>query len=163
MEIRTDTMKINILVLTSSVILVGCASDPLMTGEAHDWVGHKESDLIAAIGPPMRIIKQSDYSESDPAVAKLFEGKPIGGIEILEYSDTGNMTSGKESNISFGMHGATGGPGGLFGAHGGVNTTETPEHQSTYLNITRFEVRNGLIVKWFQSHSVDGVVRWIHH
>ena len=45
-------MKIKILLLVSIVILTGCASDPLMTGEAHDWVGHTKADLIAGLGEP---------------------------------------------------------------------------------------------------------------
>ena len=134
-----------------------------MTGEAHDWVGHKESDLIAAIGPPTRTIHQSDYSNNDTAIAKLFEGKPAGEIEFLEYIETGDAMAPKESNTLFGMRGSSGGTGGLFGAHGGVSTTETPAHQSTYVNLTRFEVKNGVIVKWFQSRSVDGVVQWTRH
>jgi hypothetical protein len=153
------SMKISLFVIYGA-ILCGCASDPLMTGEAHDWVGHKMDDLIAAVGPPTRTIQQSDYNQSDPAIAKMFEGKTQGNITILEYVETGDTTSPKQSNISFGMHGQ---PGSIIGAHGGITTTDTPEHQSSYLNLTRFGVRNGIIVKWFQSHSVDGAVQWAHH
>jgi len=141
-------------------LLGGCASDPLMTGEAHDWVGHSMTDLVAAMGPPTRTVHQSDYNASDPAIARAFEGKPSGEILILEYIDTGNTMSPKSEHISFGMQGR---PGSLFGANGGVNTTDTPAHESTYQNVTRFEVRKGIIVKWYQSHSVDGAVQWERH
>jgi hypothetical protein len=157
----TKTMKKSMLVWAAA-IMVGCASDPMMTGEAHDWVGHKMTDLVAALGQPTRTIHQSDYNADDPAIARAFEGKPKGEIIILEYVDTGDAMSPNQGHISFGMHG-TDSPNGGFGAHGGINTSETPAHESTYVNITRFEVRDGIVIKWFQSHSVDGVVQWAHH
>jgi uncharacterized protein YcfL len=152
-------MKKFLLVLAAA-ILAGCASDPMMTGEAHDWIGHKKADLIAALGPPTKVLKQADARQNDFFVAKWFEGKPADSVEVLEYDDSGDTMSPKEGKISFGMQGR---PGSVVGAHGGINTEETPAHQSTYLNVTRFEIRNDVVVKWYQSHSVDGVLQWERH
>src|ERR1700683_4724045 len=100
-------MKKSVFVLAAA-ILAGCASDPLMTEEAHDWVGHKMDDLIAAVGPPTRTIQQSEHNQSNPTKAKMFEGKSQGNSTILEYVETGDTTSPKQSNISFGMQGHPG-------------------------------------------------------
>jgi hypothetical protein len=54
------------------LLLAGCASDPLMTGEPKDWVGHTADELRAALGDPRRVISQPD------------------GSEVWEYFETGN-------------------------------------------------------------------------
>jgi hypothetical protein len=169
-------MTRKILIILSALALVGCASDPLMTGEPHDWVGHLASDLKAAMGEPTRVIHQSNYQDNDPAIAKLFEGKS-GKSEIWEYVQTGDAISPKESDTKFRFGGfggstttansygntAVSNTHGGFGGGGGIKTTESPEHMSHFVNLTRFEVRNGIIVKWFQSRTVDGLVLWTHH
>jgi hypothetical protein len=153
-------MKRRILIIFSALALVGCASDPLMTGEPHDWVGHLASDLKAAMGEPTRIIHQSNYQDNDPAISKLFEAKS-GESEIWEYVQTGDAVSPKESSTAFNMHGADSNLG--FGAHGGINTTESPAHQSHYENIWRYEIKNGKVVKWYAARLVDGKTVWSQH
>ena len=152
------TRKLSIMLF--ALILVGCASDPLMTGEPHDWVGHLASDLRAAMGEPTRIIHQSNYQENDPAIAKLFEPKS-GDVEIWEYRTEGETVSPKQSDTGFNRHGADSALG--FGAHGGINTTETPAHQSHYENIWRYEIQNGKVVKWYAARLLDGKTVWSQH
>lgn len=170
-------MKRKILIVFSALALVGCASDPLMTGEPHDWVGHRATDLKAAMGEPTRVIEQSNYNADDLKIAKMFEAKDQGGIEILEYVQEGDFVTPKESDTKFRFGGfggstttansygntAVSNTRGGFGGGGGIKTTESPEHMSHFVNLTRFEVRNGIIVKWFQSRTVDGLVLWTHH
>jgi hypothetical protein len=67
--------------------LVGCATNPLMTGEPDDWVGHTTTELRAGLGEPNRVVPQAD------------------GKEVWEYVSTGtyvreNRSPGTYENLS---------------------------------------------------------------
>ena len=116
-------------------ILVGCASDPLMTGEAHDWVGHTKADLIAGLGEPAKVVLQSN------------------GTEVLDYVDAGYTLTPGLGHSKLKDHGNI----------ADIKSSELPPHESNYQNLKRFEIRNGKVVKWYEEHSVDGRVVFRGH
>lgn len=124
-------------------VVTGCASNPVLTGKPQHWKGKSVADLRAALGEPTRVIPQ---------------GK---GIEVWEYVNAGDFVAPKEENTNFRVGGSGGGP--FFGASGGINTVTQGERLSRYENVTRFEIRNGKVRKWYASRLVDGRVVWEDH
>jgi hypothetical protein len=125
------------------VAFIGCATDPLMSGKAEDWVGHLGTDLKTSWGEPTNVIRKSD------------------GTEIWEYLQSGDFRSPEQENTSFRLGGLSGGN--AFSAGGGINTTKNKEHIGTYQKIFRFSIKAGKIKSWYAARVEDGRVVWEDH
>ena len=125
------------------LILIGCASDPLMTGLPQDWQGKRAEDLRHTLGEPTRIQTESD------------------GSEVWEYRESGDFVAPGEEHTSFRMGGASGS--GMFGAHGGIKTLKSGEREARYENVARFKIRNGKVKAWYAERLVDGERVWSDH
>lgn len=113
-----------------------------MTGNPKDWCGHQTSDLVAARGQPTRIIHQTDG-------------------EIWEYVNEGDFIVPKGSHMVFNMGGF--GNSSAFAGGGGFVSEKNDQHKSHYVVINRFEVKNGIIKKWYGERDVDGRMIWHGH
>lgn len=80
------------------------------------------------------------------------------GSEIWEYVYAGEFVSPKQENTSFTMGGAQGS--GMFGASGGIQTTEQKERLSKYENRFRFLIEDGEVKDWYAERLVDGRIVW---
>jgi hypothetical protein len=136
-------MKTCFIVIVGILLLGGCVSDPMLTGKPQDWKGKAASDLRAGWGEPTRIIPQT------------------GGVEIWEYTKTGELVAPEQNNTSFNMGG--GGGANFFRARGGINTTKHEQRLSQYQNIWRFMIRSGKVKKWSAARIVDGQTVWSDH
>lgn len=133
----------HLILICAILTFAGCVSNPLLTGKPQDWKGKLAADLRAALGPPIRIIPES------------------GGTEIWEYVNTGEFVAPKEENTSFRMGGAGGS--GMFGASGGINTLTHNERLSRYENVSRFQIKNGRVKRWYAARVEDGRTVWEDH
>ena len=117
-------------------LLVGCASDPAVTGKPQDWMGHPASDLRASQGEPTKIVHQSN------------------GDEVWEYVNSRGYIVPKGESMSAGLGGGV----------GGFSMEKRPEDRpAEEINLSRFKIRNGKVVEWYASRSVNGRVVWQDH
>jgi len=131
--------RLLVTALFAATLLSGCASDPVMSGKAQDWVGHDASELRQAWGEPERII-------------------PNRGGEVWQYVNKGDFVSPEHSSTQFGVGRVPFG-----GISGGADTVKDREHASQYENKFRFFIKDGKVKKWFESRSVDGRTVWEDH
>lgn len=127
-------------ILLSCALLAGCASNPVMTGKAEHWVGHLASELRENWGPPTKIVTQAK------------------GIEVWEYSESGDYLSPASQNTSFRFGGF--GSGGAIGGGGGISTVQNKEHVGRYQKVFRFEIKQGKVRAWYAARIEDGRVVW---
>jgi len=123
--------------------LLGCATNPVMSGRPQDWRGHSAEEMRAGLGEPTSIKPQTD------------------GSEIWEYRKSGDFVAPAEENMSFRAGGFSNG--GFAGANGKVRTLKSGEHEASYENIWRFQFRNGKVRRWSAARLVDGVTVWSDH
>jgi hypothetical protein len=123
--------------------LIGCASNPVLTGKPQHWKGKRVEELRAALGIATQIIPQSD------------------GSEIWVYSKRGEFLAPAQERTKFGIMGAGGSS--AFGASGGINTVASGERVTDYENVWRFQIKNGKVRKWYAQRLEGGQVVWEDH
>jgi len=116
--------------------LVGCASDPLMSGKPQDWVGHQATELRAVLGEPTRILPSAK------------------GGEVWEYVKGKDYVIPNGENLS----------GGFGGGVGGFSMEKRPEDQAAHEEqLFRFKIKNGVVSEWYANRTVNGRVVWEDH
>jgi hypothetical protein len=81
----------------------------------------------------------------------------------LEYVETGGTLSPGQKVTSSEMHDVAQGTEGALSAKSKNITLEKSEYRSTFVKTTRFEIKRGIVTKWYQEYAVDGQIRWRHH
>lgn len=137
-------MKTTIPILIGTLILCGCATEknPLMTGNPKDWRGHPTADLVAVCGQPTRILHQSDG-------------------EVWQYVEESDAVVPKGSHMSFNMRGFSSGGNSAAGAGGGFESHD--QYAAHFVRTDNFEVKKGIIKKWYGQTQENGQVVWKGH
>ena len=153
-------MKRRILIVFSALALVGCASDPLMTGEPHDWVGHLASDLKAAMGEPTRIIPPDQLPGQRPGHCQNVRGKSRRKRDLgIPPNRGGCFSKGKRYFLQHARR----------GQQLGIRSTRRNQHDRNpgatepLREHWRYEIKNGKVVKWYAARLVDGKTVWSQH
>lgn len=113
-----------------------------MTGNPKDWRGHPTSDLVTVGGQPTRIIKQSDG-------------------EIWQYVKEWDAVVPKGSRALFNMGGFS--SGGNSAASGGGGFESHEQYSAHFKRTDNFEVKKGIIEKWYGQMEENGQVVWQRH
>ena len=132
----------NLIPLLLLGFVIGCASDPLLTGKPQHWKGKRTSDLQIAYGEPTKISKDS-----------------MG--ELWEYRKSGEFNAPKEDRTEFKMSGSSGF--GFFGAGGGISKLQFNEGLRQVEDVLKFRVKKDRIVGWSAMRLIDGQVVWQDH
>jgi hypothetical protein len=131
------------VLLCIGVLLIGCASNPILSGKPQDWKGKPSGDMRAALGEPTEVVPQAD------------------GSEIWIYRKTGEFLAPAQDRTNFRMGG--GGGSGVFGAGGGINTSKRSEQVTDYENLWRFQIKNGKVRRWYAQRYEGGQLVWEDH
>ena len=127
------------IVILLAVLLVSCASDPMVTGKPQHWKGKPAADLETAWGKPTRVVTASS------------------GDQIWEYYQSGDLLIPKGENMSFGFAGI----GASTGGAGAFSSEKRPEDRvSREVKLFRFKVRDGKIREWYAARTLDGRTVW---
>jgi hypothetical protein len=136
-------MKTAILIPLVALALCGCASNnPLMTGNPKDWRGHPTTDLVTAHGQPTHILQQSDG-------------------EVWQYVQEWDAVVPKGSHASFSMGGFGNSGGSALAGGGGIESHE--QYNAHYIRTDNFQIKDGIIKKWYGEIDQNGSVVWKRH
>lgn len=122
------------------MLLLGCVSDPVMTGKPQHWRGKSADSLRASWGEPTRIIRESER------------------VEVWEYVKSGDFIAPGRERTDFNV-----GPKPFGGATGGITTLKQGERISEYENIRRFKIKDGKVTGWYAARMEGGRVVWEDH